>query len=207
MTFDTVEAFKEFYRDNPHVYAALVRLARQAKEAGYRKLGMKQLFEVLRWEFTVVTRSDSGFKLNNNFTAPYARIIMYQEPDLAGFFEIRGGDWVPQVGAAAERGLGRRRRKVTRRPFTAPPVTRTDRGEEFRETTAPRQVPPPRHMASSASELRRHERKPRGGRAQSKVTTARPSRPKLTPEQQEARREELRRRAEDDLRKRLEDDG
>ena len=36
------------------------------------------------------TSSPAGaFKLNNNFTAHYARLLMAQEPDLEGFFETR----------------------------------------------------------------------------------------------------------------------
>ncbi len=50
---------------------------------------MKMLYEVTRWEFWLATESDDEFKLNNNFTAYYARLIMEQEPDLAGMFELR----------------------------------------------------------------------------------------------------------------------
>lgn len=81
-------AFIDFHRANPHVYDALVRLAKQAAAAGRTKVGMKMLFEVLRWEQFLVT-SDPDFKLNNNYTARYARLIMEQEPELAGIFEVR----------------------------------------------------------------------------------------------------------------------
>lgn len=72
------------------------------------------------------------------------------------------------------------------------------------ECDDPRDVPGAQHLASTPSELRRHEKKPRGGRAQSQEVETRPSRPALTAEQKEARQEELRRRAEDDLQRRLE---
>lgn len=81
-------AFVDFHRANPHVYDALVRLTRQAVSAGRTKVGIGMLFEVLRWEQFLVT-SDPDFKLNNNYRSRYARLIMEQEPDLAGIFEVR----------------------------------------------------------------------------------------------------------------------
>lgn len=82
------QAFAEFHRDNPHVYDALVRLSRQAVGVGRTRVGMKMLFEVLRWEHFIQT-TDPDFKLNNNYTSRYARLIMDQEPDLAGIFDLR----------------------------------------------------------------------------------------------------------------------
>lgn len=81
--------FEEFHSANPHVYAALVRLARQWRSRGRKRLGIKQLFEVLRWEIAMTTESDDDFKLNNNLTSRYARRIMDREPDLADIFELR----------------------------------------------------------------------------------------------------------------------
>jgi hypothetical protein len=48
------------------------------------------LFEVLRWGHGMarVTGADE-FKLNNNFKAHYARLLMQTTPELSGFFELR----------------------------------------------------------------------------------------------------------------------
>jgi hypothetical protein len=57
------------------------------------------LFEVARWEMTLSTR-DSQFKLNNDYRAPYARLLMLREPRLAGLFSIRGSEcdaWIAEV--------------------------------------------------------------------------------------------------------------
>ena len=82
-------AFWAFHRDNPHVYARLVVLARAWKERrGGAKLGMGMLFEVLRWDVAMRTTGED-FKLNNNVRSYYARLIMAREPDLDGVFEIR----------------------------------------------------------------------------------------------------------------------
>ena len=80
--------FDAFHRANPGIYRELVKLARKGIEAGATKLGIKQLFEVLRWDKMIRTNSDI-FKLNNNMTAAYARKIMAENPDLAGIFNTR----------------------------------------------------------------------------------------------------------------------
>lgn len=87
-------AFRQFHHDNPHVYRRLVQLARQLKNYGHDTYGMKGLFEVLRWQHAIKTKG-SEFKLNNNYTSMYARLIMQKEDDLNGFFRIR--KFSPQV--------------------------------------------------------------------------------------------------------------
>jgi len=82
------ERFERFHEANPHVYIALVRLARQARSRGRRKIGMKMLFEVLRWNYRLQTDGEE-FKLCNSYTSRYSRLIEAQEPDLAGLFEKR----------------------------------------------------------------------------------------------------------------------
>jgi hypothetical protein len=87
-TFD--RAFIEFHEKNPHVYAILCRLAREAVKAGRGKIGIGLLWEVMRWELFLQTHDpESEFKLNNNYRSRYARLIMEKEPDLAGVFETR----------------------------------------------------------------------------------------------------------------------
>jgi hypothetical protein len=81
--------FARFHVANPHVYAELVRLAREARQAGRTKLGAKELYEVARWHLKLRTRGDVEYRLNNSWTALYARLIQQQEPDLAHLFETR----------------------------------------------------------------------------------------------------------------------
>ena len=83
-------AFERFHSENPQVYEHLKRLAFKLKVRGVQRWGCKALYEVLRYELAVATRSPVGtFRLNNNFTAHYARLLMELEPDLTGFFETR----------------------------------------------------------------------------------------------------------------------
>ena len=82
------EKFEEFHRDNPHVYRELRQLALDLVELGHERIGIGMLFEVLRWKRALRT-TDDDFKLNNNYRARYARLLMEMEPRLAGKFEIR----------------------------------------------------------------------------------------------------------------------
>ena len=83
------QRFARFHQDNPQVYSMLVSLARDLRARRPRKLGIKMLFEVLRWQYYVQTDSDEEYKLSNDFTAPYARLIMQQELDLHEAFNTR----------------------------------------------------------------------------------------------------------------------
>jgi len=88
---DLEAQFQEFHQANPHVYEALRRMALDLRRRGSRKIGMKMLFEVLRWQYYMTTDDPAGddFKLNNNYTAYYARELMANEPALADAFETR----------------------------------------------------------------------------------------------------------------------
>ena len=83
-------AFWNFHTNHPEVYEGLVRLAYQAVNAGRERIGIKMLFEVLRWEWIITGLPDASeeFKLNNNYTSRYARLIM-EEPGLGDVFETR----------------------------------------------------------------------------------------------------------------------
>lgn len=85
---DLKEKFKEYHKQNPGVYKRLVELTKQAHEKGKTRVGMKMLFEVVRWNEFLQT-NDPDFKLNNNYTSYYARMIMHQHPEFGEIFETR----------------------------------------------------------------------------------------------------------------------
>lgn len=83
------DRFEEFHAQNPHVYEGLVKLARQARQRGHDRIGIELLFAVLRWEHMMQTTGENGYRLNDHFTARYARKLMAENPDLDGLFETR----------------------------------------------------------------------------------------------------------------------
>jgi hypothetical protein len=82
------ERFLEFHRENPHVYAGLLRLAWEARGRGHRRYAVEELYAVLRWQTTTQT-TGVDFKLNDHFTSRYARMLMQRNPELDGMFETR----------------------------------------------------------------------------------------------------------------------
>lgn len=82
-------AFEQFHTANPWVYRKLKGLALAIKQTGRDHYGMKALFEVLRFEHAMETHASDGLKLNNNYTALYARKLGQEVPELEHFFQYR----------------------------------------------------------------------------------------------------------------------
>jgi hypothetical protein len=82
------ERFAKFHHDNPQIYNLLLRFSLTAKDAGFHNYGMKAIFERVRWHVDVETKARDGFKLSNDYTSRYARLLD-QDPKLKGFFNMR----------------------------------------------------------------------------------------------------------------------
>jgi hypothetical protein len=82
------DRFVKFHYANPHVYETLLSLARAEQQAGQKRIGLKHLWERLRGELKIKTKSDD-WGLNNSFTSLYARMLVHYHPDLAPMFELR----------------------------------------------------------------------------------------------------------------------
>jgi hypothetical protein len=85
------EAFWTFHDRHPEVYAAVVRLCREWRARGAERWSIEGAFAVLRWQRRLSGLPDprEAYKLNDHYTSRYARLVMEQEPDLAGIFETR----------------------------------------------------------------------------------------------------------------------
>lgn len=82
--------FWAFHYTNPHVYDMLEHLACELKRGGVNRWGIKALWEVCRYQLSLRTSSSaSTFRLNNNYTAYYARLLMERCAELQGFFQTR----------------------------------------------------------------------------------------------------------------------
>lgn len=90
MSKDLKQAFEDFHKSNPSVYFALEKLAQQMWNRGRRHISIKMLFEVLRWDYYIQTNDpNSEFKLNNNYTAYYARFLMLNHPEWVSLFKTK----------------------------------------------------------------------------------------------------------------------
>lgn len=82
-------AFEKFHAENPLVFQLLVSNALRIKAKGYQQYGIKTLFELVRWHYDTNIGSGESYRLNNNYTSRYARLIMDKVPQLRGFFKLR----------------------------------------------------------------------------------------------------------------------
>ena len=85
---DIDKAFIKFHQNNPHIYQEILKYADQLWQGGQRRFGMKAIFERIRWDYAITTNS-IPFKLNNNYTSRYAKIIERDHPKVRGFFRVR----------------------------------------------------------------------------------------------------------------------
>ena len=83
------QRFSKYHSENLHVYLQLRQLALDLVDVGHERISISRLFEVLRWQHSLRTTDESGFKLNNSYRSRYSRLLMANEPRLAGKFETR----------------------------------------------------------------------------------------------------------------------
>jgi len=86
--------FEAYHNLFPGNYQLWVRFARQAQEAGLTQVSSTTIWERVKWYIEVEratepVRQDYNPSMSNNYRSRYARLIMQQEPDLAGFFPLR----------------------------------------------------------------------------------------------------------------------
>lgn len=80
---------RRFHEQNPEVFQLFARFALEAARAGRRRIGAKAVWERIRWENPVATNG-KPYRLNNSFTAWYARRFVVEYPQHRRLFEMRG---------------------------------------------------------------------------------------------------------------------
>lgn len=78
------DRFAAFDAEHPYIYRALERLTAERLAAGAARVGLKALFEDLRWQLPAGVRG-----LNNSFTSLYARKLIEDHPQWRPAFELR----------------------------------------------------------------------------------------------------------------------
>lgn len=102
---DLDAAFREWLAtaDGSAVLASVHRRALDLRREGWRRFGIGALWELARYDRALQVGPDAeGWRLNNSHRSRAARLLMDQEPELAGFFEVRelrGGEPDPDSGA------------------------------------------------------------------------------------------------------------
>jgi hypothetical protein len=83
-----IRNFLDWHKKNPIVWKEVERKFIEKAKDGQKRIGVKEIFEEIRQELT--NKPNEGYKLNNNWTAAYARLLAYKYPELAGCIELRG---------------------------------------------------------------------------------------------------------------------
>lgn len=84
------EKFSIFHASNPQVFKELERMTAEMVARGRKRVGMKCLTEVLRFNYYMKTTDpNSVWKLNNSYTSLYARLMVEVHPDWSEVIEIR----------------------------------------------------------------------------------------------------------------------
>lgn len=81
------QRFDLWIAENKWVIPTIELLIRRWLDAGHERVGMKQVWEVLRWQYGM-TVGDT-FKANNSYTSRCARLILERHPEWAGAIETR----------------------------------------------------------------------------------------------------------------------
>lgn len=84
----TRERFEAFHKANPAVYLRLRDMSLAMRRRGVTQWGFRAAWEILRWQ-GMLSSSDGTYKLPNNLAPHYTRLLMAQEPELAGLFGTR----------------------------------------------------------------------------------------------------------------------
>jgi len=80
--------FVEFHTANPAVWKLFQRFALQLAAAGRTRYSVDAVFHRIRWHVDIETNTSEAVKLNDHYTAYYARMFMVKYPQHQ-LFELR----------------------------------------------------------------------------------------------------------------------
>lgn len=83
----TINKFLQWHKENPSVWQDFENMAMRLIKKGIARYGAKAIMEALRYERTYAYGGE--FKINNNYSAYFARIFQLKHPQYKSFFETR----------------------------------------------------------------------------------------------------------------------
>jgi hypothetical protein len=81
------QRWEQWERANPWVIPFVEALIQRLLDKGHKRVGLKQCWEVVRYEYGATT--GDRFKANNDFTSRAARLILQRHPEWAQYIETR----------------------------------------------------------------------------------------------------------------------
>lgn len=86
--FDCPYWFEIWHVENRHIVNEFIRRAREMKQSGRERYSARCIIERIRWD-TDLADSTVEFKISGNAVPWISRLVMYECPDLEGFFATR----------------------------------------------------------------------------------------------------------------------
>lgn len=84
------EQVTRFHKQHPEVWDLFVRFTFEMIDRGFKNYSAQHgIFARIRWEIDAGGNGASEFKINNNYSAFYARRFMKAYPEHDGFFRTR----------------------------------------------------------------------------------------------------------------------
>ena len=83
-----MKPFSQYHREHPEIWKEFKKITLQVIREGFKHYSSKSIFEAIRWRKRGEIKSD-GFKVNNNYTADYARMFAKEFPQYKDFFRTR----------------------------------------------------------------------------------------------------------------------
>lgn len=83
-----VEKFLVFHQNNPHIYPLFKKYSAMVMNSGRKRYSIKTIIERIRWHVDVETKGEE-FKINNNHSSCYVRLLIMDHPQYADFFKTR----------------------------------------------------------------------------------------------------------------------
>jgi len=86
--------FWAFHEENPRVYELFQYFTFTLIQRGWKHHSSDAVLHRIRWQ-TAIETTDPQFKINDHYSAYYARLFMRDHPEHVGFFrtrELRDGD-------------------------------------------------------------------------------------------------------------------
>jgi hypothetical protein len=81
--------FWEFHRNNPVVYELFKRFTNEVIAAGHLRYSSDAVLHRIRWHTKITLREREDYKINDNYSAYYARLWLADHPNHPDFFETR----------------------------------------------------------------------------------------------------------------------
>lgn len=84
----TLLGFKDFHRDNPHVYEKFKEVAENLLNNGVKRYSSKTIICIMRYEHTIKTNG-KPFKISDRYQSLYGRLLAYNDSRFEDFFQFK----------------------------------------------------------------------------------------------------------------------